>query len=435
MSDKKSREKKQGITRRDFIKKVGGGAAALSVASTIPRLAKPARAAKRDYILIGRPNPTTGGMSGFGEPTPWMDNKAIDIINKRGGIYIKELDKSLPIKIKVVDTESSPIKAAEVAAKLIVGDKIDLMMVLHGPDTTTPVCGICERYKIPCISVDTPVEAWLPGGPYKWCYHVCWTVDSLTDLFIDMWDEYADKTNKIVGGLWPNDPDGMAWVKIFNEKLPPRGYKIVDPGRFPYGMVDFTSTINLFKKEKVEILSGVVIPPDWSTAWKQCKQQGFYPKIATIAKALLFPSAIEALGGNLPNGLTTEIWFSPNHPFKSSLTGESAKDICDAWEKQSGKQWNQPLGPKHTAWEIAYDVLKRAQTLDKEKIRDAIGNTTITTVYGGPTKYNKEHYSTTPLVGGQWLKGKKWPWNLEIVFNKKHPEIAKTAEMVFPVPK
>ncbi len=53
----------------------------------------------------------------------------------------------------------------------------------------------------------------------------------------------------------------------------------------------------------------------------------------------------------------------------------------------------------------------------------------------GPIKYNEKNYSETPLVGGQWVKGKKWPWELEIIYNKKHPYIKKTAKMVFPLPK
>ena len=39
-----------------------------------------------------------------------------------------------------------------------------------------------------------------------------------------------------------------------------------------------------------------MIPPDFGTFWAQAAQQGFNPKVATIGKALLFPSAIEALG-------------------------------------------------------------------------------------------------------------------------------------------
>ena len=67
-----------------------------------------------------------------------------------------------------------------------------------------------------------------------------------------------------------------------------------------------------------------MIPPDFSTFWSQAAQQGFHPKIVTIGKALLFPSAVNSLGPR-GNGLTTEIWWTPNFPFKSGLTGQSAR--------------------------------------------------------------------------------------------------------------
>jgi hypothetical protein len=38
-------------------------------------------------------------------------------------------------------------------------------------------------------------------------------------------------------------------------------------------------------------------------------------------------------------------------------------------------------------------------------------------------------------VGGQWVKGKKWPWELELVYNKLAPSIKTTAQMMFPMPK
>jgi len=103
-------------------------------------------------------------------------------------------------------------------------------------------------------------------------------------------------------------------------------------------------------------------------------QQGFVPEVATI-EAILFPSAVEALGGNLPNGLTTEIWWSPSHPFKSSLSGKTAKELCDLRTTKTKKQWTPPIGYKYAAFEIIADVLKRAQTLDKAKIREAIAAT------------------------------------------------------------
>src|SRR6266496_1202070 len=109
---------------------------------------------------------------------------------------------------------------------------------------------------------------------------------------------------------------------------------------------DFTSQISAFKAVGAEIVTGNMIPPDFATFWSQAAQQGFKPKIVTVGKATLFPAAVQALGER-GSGLTTEVWWSPYHPFKSSLTGQSAAQMCAQWEKQTGKQWTQPMGYKH----------------------------------------------------------------------------------------
>ena len=69
--------------------------------------------------------------------------------------------------------------------------------------------------------------------------------------------------------------------------------------------------------------------PAFSNFWAQAAQQGYKPKIATIGKAMLFPSAVESLGPRGKN-LTVEVWWTPAYPFKSSLTGQSAAQLCDA---------------------------------------------------------------------------------------------------------
>jgi branched-chain amino acid transport system substrate-binding protein len=433
MATKNKKSRPRGLTRREFIKKTGMAGAAIGAATVAPSFVRKALAQTRDHILIGHPNPSTGPLAGFGEASPWADEKAIAAINKDGGLYIKEYGKKVPVRLRMVDTESDPTKAAELASRLILSDKIDLMVVMHTPDTVNPVTAMCERYQMPCISLDAPVDAWLTGGPYKWSHHTFWTVESLANLFVDMWDEFAGKTSKVVGGLWPNDPDGAVFSQIFKKICPARGYKVIDPGRFPYFTKDFGTFISLFKREKVDIVTGVLIPPDWATAWRQFHQQAAVPKIATIAKACLFPTDVNALGGDLPNGITTEVWWSPYHPYKSSLTGETSQELCDAWTKETGKPWTPPIGFKYAGFEVAADAIKRAQTLNKEKLREAIAKTDLNTLVGH-IKYNEKNYSESPLVGGQWVKGTKWPWELEIVNNKAHPEIKKTANMIFPIP-
>jgi branched-chain amino acid transport system substrate-binding protein len=174
-----------------------------------------------------------------------------------------------------------------------------------------------------------------------------------------------------------------------------------------------------------------MIPPDFATFWAQAGQQGFSPKVVTIGKALLFPSAIEALGDR-GNGLTTEIWWSPNHPFKSSLTGESARDLAEGYTKATGRPWTQPIGFRHALFEVVADVVKRASDLEDEaSVIEAIRGSSLATIVGtvdwskGPVK----NVSKTPLVAGQWQK-KGDMFELVITTNPQAPEIPVTGELV-----
>ena len=129
------------------MKKLGMAAGAVGLSAAVSRVIKPAAAASRDHILIGRPLPLTGPVAAFTESSPWLDNKALADLNKDGGIYIKEIGKKLPLKVKIVDTQSNPTKAAELASKLIVKDKVDIMYVSATPATVNPVSAVCERLK------------------------------------------------------------------------------------------------------------------------------------------------------------------------------------------------------------------------------------------------------------------------------------------------
>jgi branched-chain amino acid transport system substrate-binding protein len=77
--------------------------------------------------------------------------------------------------------------------------------------------------------------------------------------------------------------------------------------------------------------------------------------------------------GPRAQGLSFEVWWSPIHPFKSGLTGQSSRELADAYRKATGKQVSMTLGFRHALFETAIDALKRAQKLDDpESIRDAI---------------------------------------------------------------
>jgi branched-chain amino acid transport system substrate-binding protein len=418
------RRKGSDIDRRTVLGLTVGGAVGLALPSckksseTSGGAGGSTAAGTRD-VLIGYVSPQTGPLAPFTAADTFIVDRVVKALDAKG---IMVDGKKAKFTVKRVDSQSNPTKAGEAATGLISGDKVDLIVVGHTPDTTNPVAAVCEATKTPCISSLAPIGPWLSGAPYEWTYHFFWDLDDIIKVFTGMWDTLP--TNKVVGGLWPNDPDGQAWAPAFTKALTDKGYKVVDAGRYPNGTTDFTAFIQKWKEAGVEIVTGVPIPPDWAACWRQCTQSGYKPKIASIGKAILFPAAVEAIGPGLAEGLSSEVWWSPAHPFKSSLTGETAAELAAAFPQQ----WAQPLGFVYALFEIAGDVLARAQSTDKEKVKKAIAATKLDTMVG-PVSFDDKHVGRTPLVGGQWTKGEKYPWDLRVVYNETAPAIKKTAEL------
>lgn len=385
---------------------------------------------QKDYILIGRVNPSSGPLAGFGEGTPAVEQYLLDKINQDGGIYIAEYEKKLPLKMITVDSESDPSKTAEATTKLILQDKVDLLIGAHTPTTVNPVASVAERNKMPTITLESPVEIWLDSGPHTWNFHAGFSVPVQISAIADIWDTIA--TNKKVGFMYDN-ADGSFSVAPMLEQAKARGYTVVDPGRFPVGTKDYSTLINKFKQEGVDIVSGNMVTPDFATAWKQFNQMGFIPKVVTISKTLLFPSDVAAVGGDLGIGLSSEIWWGENFPYKSALTGQTPAELSKWYSDTTGKQPTAVLGYKYAAIELAVDALKRAESLDKDKLREALKATNLDTIIGH-IQFNDQNFAVTAIAGGQWVKGKTWPYEKIVINNKTAPEIPLSKEPMIYMP-
>jgi len=421
------------FNRRSFIK---ASAATGAVLAAGPAFAPGAHAAKS--IKLGYVSPQTGPLAAFAEADNFVISNFLNAV--KGGIKVG--NATLPVEVTVKDSQSNPNRAAEVAKQLIVSNKIDLMLVASTPETTNPVSTQCENEEVPCISTVAPWQPYFigrqgnPGDPASWkpfnyTYHFFWGLEDVIAVYTNMWGQL--KTDKSVGGLFPNDGDGNAWGDKhvgFPPVLDKLGYKLTDPGRYQNLTDDFTAQITAFKKAECDIITGVMIPPDFPTFWNQAQQQGFKPKAASIGKAILFPVALEALGRN-GNNLSSEVWWTPSHPFKSSLNGMSAKALADAYEKASGKQWTQPIGFVHALFELAVDVMQRSHDVGNNKaIVDAIAATKLNTVVGhiewgqkNLPPFAQKNIAKTPLVGGQWRLRNGNKYDIVITDNKTAPEI------------
>jgi len=424
-----------GIDRRSLLKYSVAGGAALATGT----VCAPAVHAQAKPIKLGYVSPQTGPLAGFAEADNFVLGQFREAM--KGGLKIG--NGTRPIEVSVRDSQSNPNRAAEVAKELIVRDKVDLMLVASTPETTNPVCTQCEIEEVACVSTKAPWQPWFigqqanPGGgppawkPFNYVYHYFWGLEDVIAVFTNMWSQV--ETNKSVGALFPNDGDGNAWGDKqvgFPPVLDKQGYKLTDPGRYQNLTDNFSAQITAFKNAQCQIVTGVVLPPDFTTFWKQALQQGFKPKAASVGKAILFPVAVEALGKDGHN-LSSEVWWSPSHPFKSSLTGQSAKQLADAYEAATKKQWTQPIGFIHSLFEVATDVLKRSKEVGNAKATvEAIAATNLDTVVGkvawngkGVPPFAAKNVTKTPLVGGQWRIKDGNKYDIVITDNRTAPEI------------
>jgi branched-chain amino acid transport system substrate-binding protein len=419
------------FTRRDLLKTSAATGAALALGG----LAAPA-IAQGAKIKLGYVSPQTGPLAGFAE------SDAYNIAS----FLATEVGKNFEVIVK--DSQSNPNRAAEVAKELIVSDNIDLMLVASTPENTNPVATTCEAEEVPCISTKAPWQPWFigqqgnpadPGSwkPFNFAYHYFWGLEDVIAVFTNMWSQLD--TNKKVGGLFPNDADGNAWGNPevgLKPGLAAAGFDLLDPGRYQNLSDDFTAQVNAFKGGNCEIITGVVIPPDFTTFWNQAKQQGFAPKAVTVAKAILFPQSVETLGPAGHN-LSSEVWWSAQHPFKSSITGQTAAELAADFTAKTNRPWTQPIGFVHSLFEMAANVMGRVEDVtDSEAVAEAIAKSDVETMVGhivwngaGLPPFAAKNVAKTQLVGGQWRRKDDGKFDLVIVDNKTAPNIPTAGKM------
>jgi branched-chain amino acid transport system substrate-binding protein len=409
-------------------------------------------------ILVGCSASVTGMYAGMADGGAFGQRAAVDDINKQGGVYVKDYDRKLPIRLIVVNNESDPIKAGVLAEDLVLREKVNFLTCHNEPPPMhAPVATIAARYGIPHIANVAVMEPWLamraevePAWAYSHTMGFAiatpaaagsiWDKPGYTisDTWKEQLDLFGDQTNKKVGVFTTDDPDGIAWYAIFPPMLEGWGYDVVGEdkklGLFPIGTTDFTSIINEWKKNDVEILWGNCPAPDFGTLWRQCHELDFQPRIVTAGRAALYYTDVTAWGGNLPAGIGTETFWQPSIEGCPGIGGTTSMNLYERWVDETGRPLSTAIGLGYTVIQVLIDAIERAGTLDADKVNEAAGETDLMTIYHR-VKFDPEtQFSRQPIVFGQWQKtDKPEVWKCEITFSK-HDFLPETAEFLFPVP-
>jgi branched-chain amino acid transport system substrate-binding protein len=383
-------------------------------------------------LKIGYISPATGFATGLDDVDPYLIEQFTKALV--GGVTVD--GTSYRVQFVLKDSKSEPHSAAQAATELIASG-VDLLLASSTPETVNPVADAAEAAGVPCLSTACLWEAFYFGRgatvdkPFTYTYHFFIGVEELAKVYESLWLRGVEN-NKVLGVLWPNDADGNAIRGGMTPLLTKAGITIVDPGAFPGGTLDFTSIISKFQAADVQVINSLAAPPDFATFWKQAAQQGFRPRIATIASTGLLPSQVEALG-DLGPGLTAGVYWHPTWPTKSAILGMTSQQLADGYEAASGKQWTQNLGTTAALFEAAVTALKTStDPKDRQAVATALEKLTVDTTVGtlNWTKGPVKNVAVEPLVGGKWVRNTSgtYPVTMQIVENSGYPQLAVQAK-------
>ena len=434
----------EGLPRRSVLRGMGAGALATGAGGVLAACSADNKAStassSKSTINIGYIAPFTGSLAGFASG----DKFVIDTIRATPAYAkgIKVGGKTYSVNIIVNDSQSDPNRASQIARNLILNDNVDLLLTSSTPETVNPVAVVAQTEGVPCAATNDPWESWyagLGGNPaqptttFQYCTLFFFGLKDLNDCFVAMWNRLPVGQNKNVAGMWPNDADGNAFRAVMPTLMQRSGYQAVDGGAYTDGTTDYTAMINRFKATNCEYFSNCPLPPDFNIFWKQANQLGWKPRLATVAKVLLFPADTVALGP-LVNNIATDSWWGPYSPTSSSLDPKlSAKLLADNFMAQTGKQWVQSIGGTYSLFEVAHQAFSKvSDPHDRQEVAHALhavnyeGMSGQLNFSGGPAP----GVSITPLVGVQWKAGSgKFPFEMKVVDNTLNPKVQVGAKL------
>jgi len=452
------------FSRRGLLRAAGIGAAAVGGASLLDACSSSLKGASTSSssasasggsssggpasggeITIGWIHPLTGGLAGFGAPDNWVLQQV-----RQDGPYktgFKIGGKTYTVNVKSYDSQSSVTHAGTLAKQAIQGDNVDMLFASSTPETVNAVASQAEALGTPLVCANIPWESWyvnLGGNPEKPALKPKYTVmyflgaEHLVEAFIPMWDRIGKQhgNNHKVAAAFPNDSDGKAFSAVFPPIAKAHGYTLELSAAYTDGLQNYSSMISQFKSSGADFFTNVPLPPDFAVMWKQSVQQGFKPKLATVAKVLLFPEDAYALG-NLVENVATDAWWTPSLPWHSSFTGQSCQDLADAYTSATGKQPNQNIS-NYTLFEIAYKALTSVNNPhDKAEVAAALHSVVVPDAVAGPVDFTSAKNPApgvviTPPVGIQWqkVKGSKYPLDAVVVDNTLNPNAKITGDLL-----
>ena len=353
----------------------------------------------QDTIKIGASLSMTGTYAAPGQNQQRGYQLCAKQVNEKGGVLGRK------IEFVLYDDRSEPATGVRLYERLITQDKVDVIMGPYSSAITEAVANVNEKYKMPMVAPMASTTSIFKKGR-KFIF----MVQSPAEVYLEGLVDAAIKRGlKTIALIYEDTLFPKATVKGTVELAKQKGMQVVFMEAYPKGNTDFSALLTKVRAANPDVLGAATYFDDAVAITRQMKELNVNPKMYGVTVGGDLPKFYDLLGKNAEYIYGATQW-------EQELPYPGAKEFAEAYEKEfPGGHLSYHAAGGYAGCQVLVEAIRRAGSLDGDKIRDAILKTNYSNVYG-EFKVDADGFQVShKMVMFQWQDGKKvivWPDDL-----------------------
>jgi branched-chain amino acid transport system substrate-binding protein len=351
----------------------------------------------KDKIVIGQAISLSGPLAGAvqiaGGPIYelWVEE-----VNKKGGIFIKQYGKKLPVELKRYDDKSDIGTMTNLLEKLILQDKVDFVFPPWGTAWLFAAAPIANKYGYILIGG--------PGGALElkklslpYFFQVLNFSETQAPALANIYKEVGVKSVAVV---YRGDLHGVEYGDAMAPYLKKAGIDVKMKKSYPPEIKDLSPLLKEAKSLNVDAFFIAAYPDGGMLVTSQAIELGINFKSFFITVLPFSPNLYrDNFGANVVEGVMGGgAW--------NAKTSPGAKELVDKFVARFKVEPDYWGGLFYwSSLQHFQQAIEKAGTLDQKKIRDVMAKEKFDTALGA-FWYDKDRYFVNhPGEIGQWQKG------------------------------
>lgn len=363
-------------------------------------------------IRIGGSLSITGTYAELGKSHERGYRVCLKQINDHGGVLGRK------VEFKFEDDQSQAATAVAIYEKLLAGGKVDAVFSPYSSPLTEAVANVTEKNRMPMVAAGAATTSIFKKGR-KYIFMLLSPAEVYLEGLIDIASKRGLKT---VAVLYEDTLFPKAIAQGTIELAKKRGLQVVVAEAYPGKTKDFSAILGKVKAANADVVAAATYFDDSVAIIQQMKVLGVNARMTGVTVGGDLPKFHATLGGAAEFVYGASQWQAELVTLRAgglipiARLFPGASEFVEEHEKMfPGAGVSYQTAASFAACQVLLEAIKRASSLDREKVRDAIlkfdGNTVFGAFRVDPEGFQVAH----KMLMFQWQDGKKaivWPEEL-----------------------